>query len=114
MVFSSHIFLFYFLPIFFVVYYLLPFTWKNFYLRNSWITVSSYVFYGWLVPWYIIPMLASTVWDYICGKVIATPGQLQWKRKAALLTAIIGDMSLLAFFKYTPLLLQADTHLLHL
>ncbi len=107
MVFSSHIFLFYFLPIFLVIYYILPFTWKNFYVRNSWITVSSYIFYGWLVPWYIIPMLASTIWDYVCGKVITTPGMAQWKRKAALLTAIIGDMSLLAFFKYTPLMLQA-------
>ena len=107
MVFSSHIFLFYFLPIFLLIYYILPFTWKNFYLRNTWITLGSYVFYGWLMPWYIIPMFASTVWDYLCGKVITTPGQLQWKRKAALLTAVIGDLSLLAFFKYTPLALQA-------
>jgi alginate O-acetyltransferase complex protein AlgI len=65
------------------------------------------VFYGWLMPWYIIPMFASTVWDYVCGRIITTPGQKQWKRKAALLTAIIGDVSLLAFFKYTPLALQA-------
>ncbi|MBL8026477.1 MAG: MBOAT family protein [Fibrobacteres bacterium] len=107
MVFSSHIFLFYFLPIFLIIYYILPFTWKKFYLRNSWITISSYVFYGWLVPWYIIPMLASTIWDYVCGKIITTPGMAQWKRKAALLTAIIGDLSLLAFFKYTPLMLEA-------
>jgi hypothetical protein len=92
MVFSSHIFLFYFLPIFLLVYYILPFTWKNFYLRNNWITISSYVFYGWLVPWYVIPMIASTIWDYLCGKIITTPGMAQWKRKAALLTAIIGDM----------------------
>jgi alginate O-acetyltransferase complex protein AlgI len=111
MVFSSHIFLFYFLPVFLLIYYILPFTWKNFYLRNTWITIGSYVFYGWLVPWYIIPMMASTIWDYYCGKVISKPGQVQWKRKAALLTAIIGDMSLLAFFKYTPLALQATDKL---
>lgn len=107
MVFSSHIFLFYFLPIFLFVYYLLPFTWKNLYLRNTWITLGSYVFYGWLVPWYIIPMFCSTAWDYVCGKIITKPGQVQWKRKTALVTAIVGDLSLLAFFKYTPLALQA-------
>lgn len=106
MVFSSHIFLFYFLPIFLLIYYILPFTWKNLYLRNTWITIGSYVFYGWLMPWYIIPMFASTVWDYLCGKVITKPGQVQWKRKAALMTAIIGDLSLLVFFKYTPLALH--------
>jgi len=105
-VFSSHIFLFYFLPIFLLVYYLVPFTWKNFYLRNNWITIGSYVFYGWLMPWYIIPMFASTVWDYVCGKIITTPGQKEWKRKAALLAAVIADLSLLVFFKYTPLALE--------
>ena len=106
MVFSSHIFLFYFLPIFLVIYYFLPFTWKRLYLKNTWITLASYVFYGWLVPWYIIPMFCSTVWDYVCGKIITKPGQVEWKRKAALGTAIVGDLGLLAFFKYTPLALQ--------
>jgi alginate O-acetyltransferase complex protein AlgI len=107
MVFTSHIFLFYFLPLFLLVYYLLPFTWKNLYLRNTWITLGSYVFYGWLMPWYIIPMLGSTIWDYVCGRIITKPGQVQWKRKAALITAVVGDLSLLVFFKYTPLALQA-------
>jgi alginate O-acetyltransferase complex protein AlgI len=100
MVFSSSLFLFYFLPIFLIIYYLLPFQWKGLYLKNTFITFGSYVFYGWLVPWFVLLMLASTTWDYICGKIITKPGQLQWKRKAALLTAIIGDLSLLGFFKY--------------
>lgn len=114
MVFSSHIFLFYFLPIFLIIYYALPFTWKKFYLRNTWITIASYIFYGWLMPWYIIPMFASTVWDYVCGKIITKPGQKEWKRKSALLAAIIADLSLLVFFKYSPLALQAYDKLNHL
>jgi alginate O-acetyltransferase complex protein AlgI len=100
MVFSSPIFLFYFLPSFLLIYYLLPFQWKGFYPKNTFITIGSYIFYGWLVPWFVLLMLASTTWDYVCGKIITKPGQLQWKRKAALVTAIVGDMSLLAFFKY--------------
>jgi alginate O-acetyltransferase complex protein AlgI len=100
MVFSSHIFLFYFLPIFLLIYYALPFQWKGLYPKNTFITLGSYVFYGWLVPWFVLLMLASTTWDYVCGKIITKPGQVQWKRKAALITAIVGDMSLLAFFKY--------------
>jgi len=100
MVFSSHIFLFYFLPGFLLIYYLLPFQWKGLYPKNTWITLASYVFYGWLMPWFVILMFASTTWDYICGKIITKPGQIQWKRKAALVTAIVGDLSLLAFFKY--------------
>jgi alginate O-acetyltransferase complex protein AlgI len=112
MVFSSHIFLFYFLPIFLIIYYLLPFKWKGIYFRNNFITVASYVFYGWLVPWFVVLMLLSTTWDYICGKIITTPGQVQWKRKAALITAIVGDMGLLAFFKYYMFTVENINHIL--
>jgi alginate O-acetyltransferase complex protein AlgI len=112
MVFSSHIFLFYFLPIFLVVYYLLPFQWKRLYPKNTWITVGSYIFYGWLVPWFVVLMFASTTWDYVCGKIITKPGQVQWKRKAALVTAIVGDMGLLAFFKYYMFTIENINHLL--
>lgn len=100
MVFSSHIFIFYFLPLFLLIYYLLPFQWRGIYMKNNWITIASYLFYGWLEPWFVILMLLSTTWDYYCGKVITTPGQVQWKRKAALITAIVADMALLVFFKY--------------
>ena len=100
MVFSSHIFIFYFLPTFLLIYYLLPFEWKGLYPKNTFITIGSYIFYGWLVPWFVALMLASTTWDYVCGKIITKPGQVQWKRKAALITAIFGDMGLLVFFKY--------------
>jgi len=114
MVFSSHIFLFYFLPVFLVLYYVLPFNWKGFYLKNNFITLASYVFYGWLVPWFVVLMLLSTSWDYICGKIITTPGQVKWKRKAALITAIVGDMGLLAFFKYYMFTVENIDRILHL
>lgn len=114
MVFSSHIFLFYFLPIFLLIYFLLPFKWKNLYVRNSWITLSSYVFYGWLMPWYLVPMFFSMAKNYICGVIITKEGQAQWKRKTALWVAIAGDLLLLGFFKYTPLMLQAYDRLNHL
>ncbi|MBN2037612.1 MAG: MBOAT family protein [Chitinispirillaceae bacterium] len=114
MVFSSHIFLFYFLPVFLFIYFLLPFTWKNFYVKNFWITIGSYLFYGWLMPWYIVPMFFSTLKNYICGQIIVQPGQLEWKRKTALIVAVAGDLAMLAFFKYTPLTLQAYDKLNHL
>ena len=46
MVFTTHIFVFYFLPLFLLVYFNLPYRW-----RNLWITAASYVFYGWWQPW---------------------------------------------------------------
>ena len=95
MVFTTHIFLFYFLPLVLLIYYSLPFKWQN-----SFLTFASYVFYGWWEPWFVLLMVFSTVLDYFCGKIISAPGARQSQRRAGLLIAILGDLGLLAFFKY--------------
>ena len=95
MVFTTHIFLFYFLPIVLLIYYSLPFGWRNLFL-----TLASYVFYGWWEPWFVVLMMISTVVDYFCGRAISRPGATRTQRLGGLLTAIICDMGLLAFFKY--------------
>src|SRR4051794_21041158 len=65
MVFSSHIFLFYFLPLTLCIYYLLPFR-----ARATLIALASYVFYGWANPiWAIIMFFGSSV-DYLCGRAL--------------------------------------------
>ena len=70
MVFSSHVFIYYFLPLTLLVYYLLPRRAKHLAL-----TLLSYVFYGWANPAFVFVMLASTIVDYACGRTIA--GRLQ-------------------------------------
>ena len=62
MVFSSHIFLFYFLPIVLLLNYLLPFR-----FLTTMLTIVSYTFYGWANPKWIVLMLTSTLVDYFCG-----------------------------------------------
>jgi alginate O-acetyltransferase complex protein AlgI len=94
MVFTSHIFLFYFLPIVLVIYYVLP---RG---RNLFLTGASYVFYGWWQPWFVLLMLSSTLLDFFCGGMIASPGASERRRRTALIAAILGDLGLLAFFKY--------------
>lgn len=94
MVFSSHIFLFYFLPATLLVYYLLP---RG---RNVFLTLASYLFYGWWEPWFVLLMMFSTVLDFACGRIISAPGAGPRRRRAALVAAITGDLGLLAFFKY--------------
>jgi len=112
MVFSSQIFLFYFLPLVLAAYYLLPFR-----ARTALIAVSSYVFYGWANPiWAVIMFFGSSV-DYVCGllllrmsrlpdvdglppvigpEVVRTRGM-----KLTLATSIVTNLGLLAVFKYT-------------
>ena len=110
MVFSSYLFLFYFLPAALLLYYVVPRRGKHLLL-----TLVSYLFYGWANPLFVFLLLGSTTIDYVCGLVIAkddvrTRGspihQLQpaaprtrWQR-FALTSSIVSNLSLLGFFKY--------------
>jgi len=95
MVFSSHIFIFYFLPLLLVVYYNLPYR-----ARNGFLTLMSYGFYAWWKPWFASLMLGTTLANYLCGQAIAAPGASRRRRVAALALACSASLGLLAFFKY--------------
>ena len=66
MVFSSHLFVFYFLPLVLIPYDLLPLRGKH-----IWLTLVSYVFYGWANPWFVLLMIFQTVVDWLAGLTIA-------------------------------------------
>ena len=95
MVFTSHIFLFYFLPFALLVYYLLPYR-----FRNGFLTLASYLFYGWWMPWFVLLMMTSTVVDYFCARTLSREGVHRIQRTAALLTSLVVNLGLLGFFKY--------------
>jgi alginate O-acetyltransferase complex protein AlgI len=112
MVFSSQIFLFYFLPLVLCLYYALPFR-----ARTALIALSSYVFYGWANPvWAVIMFFGSSV-DYACGLLllrlsgVRDDGPLppllgpEVRRtrsmKLVLTLSIAVNLGLLAVFKYT-------------
>jgi len=65
MVFSSHLFVYYFLPVALALYYLAP---RN--AKHLVLTILSYIFYGWANPLFVVLMFASTLVDYLCGLVI--------------------------------------------
>jgi len=112
MVFSSQIFLFYFLPLVLVAYYALPFRG-----RTALIALASYVFYGWANPWWAVIMFFGSSVDYFCGLALVRLSGLpdvdglppvigpEVKRtramKAVLATSIVMNLGLLAVFKYT-------------
>ncbi len=95
MVFTTHIFVFYFLPLFLLVYFNLPYRW-----RNLAITLASYIFYGWWQPWFVCLMMFTTVMDFIWGKVITRPGATPAQRKLAVAACVVTNLSFLGFFKY--------------
>lgn len=113
MVFSSHLFVFYFLPLSLLLYYSAPRRGQHLLL-----TLLSYLFYGWANPLFVVLMFVSTVIDYVCGLVLVgrwpgrddgpagpTPllppgGPRSTWQKLALTASMCSNLSLLGFFKY--------------
>ena len=92
MVFSSPLFVYYFLPAALAAYCLAHPRAKHFVL-----TLFSYLFYGWANPWFVFLMLGSTAVDYGCGRAMSSRPNL---RKPALIVSVAANLSLLGFFKY--------------
>jgi len=92
MLFSSIIFLFYFLPIVMVLYYLTFWSRK---LQNFLLLVASLVFYAWGEPVYVWLMIGSILFNYMMGFVISKKGS-----KIYLVLTIVGNLGVLFIFKY--------------
>ena len=104
MVFSSLTFLFLFFPLVIGVYYLCPRA-----LRNLWLLLTSLLFYAWGEPVYIRLMLASILFNYLCGLAVAALQKRQkhgWA-KAVLIFCIAGNIGALGVFKYADLLVKS-------
>ncbi len=97
MVFSGILFLFRFLPLFFLIYYMVPQR-----AKNTVLFLGSLLFYAWGEPVYVVWMLFSTVSDYCHGILIekALVKQRQRKAKAFLISSLSINLLMLGFFKY--------------
>ncbi len=107
MVFSCIPFLFFFLPLCLILYYAVPFSWKN-----GILLIFSLVFYAWGEPLYILLMLFSTVLDYTNGRLMERFGTTKCKRTFFLCCSICINLSILAFFKYADFAIASVNGLL--
>lgn len=108
MVFSSIPFLFFFLPLFFFLYYLVPFRMKNYVLL-----LFSLVFYAWGEPIYILLMILSSVIDYSIGRLMDVCDGVPWKRTLLLCTSVFANLSILGFFKYADFFIETVNRIAH-
>jgi alginate O-acetyltransferase complex protein AlgI len=97
MAFSSHIFVFYFLPLFLLLYYLLPS--KSNLPRNVLLLVAGYAFYAWASPWFVVVLVGSTVVTYVLSKVAVSAANRN-VQTALLVIAIAANLGVLGVFKY--------------
>ena len=77
MVFSSHIFIYYFLPFALLVYYALFRARQRW--RNAWLIVAGYTFYGWAEPRFMVLMFGTTFIDWLMSLVIAHNSWQVWR-----------------------------------
>lgn len=94
MIFSSTLFLFYFLPLVLVTYFFAPPKAKNLVLL-----LFSLVFYAWGEPVYITIMIFSILFNYVCGLLVS-------HRRGVLLLSVLVNLGMLIFFKYTNFLID--------
>lgn len=92
MVFTSFDYLI-FLAAVFVVYWILRIKC----LQNLLLLIGSYVFYGYIHPWFCILIFFSTVIDYFTGLAISHFAE---KRKIFFIISLGCNLAILGFFKY--------------
>jgi len=100
-VFSSAVFLFYFLPVVLILYFLAQ---RSLLLQNIILFLSSFIFYFWGEKQYTILVLASVFFNYVMGRAI---DRLPKPGKGWLLgLAVVGNLSVLLYYKYFGFLIS--------
>ena len=104
MVFSSPLFLFFYLPAVLLVYYMTPLRW-----RNAVLLVFNLIFFGWGEPVYIHIMFLSIAIDYTHGMLVerAKRRGRDGRARAAVCSSVLFNLALLFFFKYWDFLAES-------
>jgi len=107
MVFSSSIFLYWFLPLFLAAYYLTPRRG-----RSLTLSLASFFFYGWWRPDFVGLMLISTVVDYRAGIAITAAREKGLRGRGWLLFSVVVNLGLLSYFKYANFAVDSANQIL--
>lgn len=104
MLFSSVSFLFFFLPLLFLLYYLSPKKARNFILL-----LFSLFFYYMGEKWYVFLLLISCLLNYIIGILISKK-----RKKLFLIIGLLIDIGILFYYKYTNFFLENFVHIFNI
>ena len=104
MLFQGWIFLLFFI-VFFTVYLAV----KRTRFGNFWLLIASYIFYGWIEPWFCLLLIYSTCFDYLATACMEKSS----RKKVYLVLSIFNGIALLSFFKYSGFVVENLNALLH-
>jgi D-alanyl-lipoteichoic acid acyltransferase DltB (MBOAT superfamily) len=118
MLFTSPAFLFSFLPVVLLGFHILRAFGRNI-LLVAWLLAASMVFYAWWSPYFLLLLIASMLANYWIGYAIQHADGPP--RKVLFTMGILGNLALLAYFKYADFFLdtlntvaKSDLPLLHI
>lgn len=94
MLFSSLVFLIFFLPLTLAGYFLVPWKWKN-----AFLLLASLLFYGWSNPPYLILLLAEILIGFGSGLLLEKTSRQ--KGKWILVCSVLIYTGIFVYFKYT-------------
>jgi alginate O-acetyltransferase complex protein AlgI len=101
MLFSSTVFLYFFLPIVLLITALTP---KS--LKNYTLLLASLIFYAWGGIYYVFIMIFSITLNFIIGLKFTKYDKDERKRKRVLIIAVILNLLVLVIFKYTNFIVE--------
>lgn len=105
MLFNSIEFLFIFLPVTFFVYFALNKA-KLVNIAIGWLVIASLFFYSYWKIDYLPLILLSMIFNYSIGYTLSHPTSLKLNRKLIFISGIVGNIALLAYFKYFDFLID--------
>ncbi len=102
MEFSSLVFVFLFLPLFLLLFFLLKPR-----AQQGYLFFAGLVFYAWGEGGYLFLLLVSTAGNYILGWFMDRTGEKAFSRKLFFTAALLFNLGLLLYFKYTHFILES-------
>jgi alginate O-acetyltransferase complex protein AlgI len=99
MLFNSFEFLFIYFPLVVTGFFLLGSRSPT--AAAAWLLAASLFFYGWWNPVYVSLLLASIVFNFVCGKALARGEDIgSPRRRRLLIFSVVANLGLLAYYKY--------------
>ncbi len=93
MLFSSTLFLLYFLPIFLTIYFIIPSK-----AKNPFTLFASILFFAWGAPKFVFVLSAAVIIDFFIAQLIhKNEGS---RRRLFLIIGVVFNVSVLLYFKY--------------
>lgn len=99
MLFNSPVYIFLFLPLVTLIYFLLTHS-RLITLSRFWLILSSLFFYAYWNPKYLVLIFVTLIVNYYCGICLKKYKNMPDLRKLILISGIIFDIGLLAYYKY--------------